>query len=90
MSRTVGDNACIYRISIAKEDHASEFSWLERGSLDSFAEGARCGSSDRLTCKDDSKIEAAAVHDDEATFKHIQPSGVSSRSRDGTAICATL
>ena len=39
---------------------------------------------------DDRKLEAVAVHDDEATFKHIQPSGTNSRFRDGTAISATL
>jgi hypothetical protein len=46
--------------------------------------------SDRVMLNDDRRVEAVAGHDDEATFMHIQPSGASSRSRNGTAICATL
>jgi hypothetical protein len=61
-----------------------------RGSLGSFAEGAGVEGSYRFAREDDRKIEALAVHDDEATFKHIQPFGANSRFCDGTAISATL
>ena len=42
-------------------------------------------SSDRFARKNDRKVETVAIYVDEATFKHIQLSGVGFRSRDGTA-----